>query len=74
MSVLTRSAPEFVTSPTPTTATPTDIQSAVDERGFYLYEWISQEELRMTIERDYLQIVRWASIPLAVVTVIAGVI
>ncbi len=41
-------------------------EQAVNERGFFLYEWISREELRMTLERDYLQIVRWASIPLAI--------
>ncbi len=34
------------------------ISETVKERGFYLYEWISSDELRMTLERDYLQIVR----------------
>ncbi len=50
------------------------ITETVKERGFYLYEWISPEELRMTLERDYLQIVKWASIPLAIITAIAGFI
>lgn len=50
------------------------ITKAVDERGFYLYEWISSDELRITLERDYLTIVRWASIPLAVIAGIAGFI
>ncbi len=50
------------------------ISETVKERGFYLYEWISSDELRMTLERDYLQIVRWASIPLAIITIIAGLI
>lgn len=54
--------------------TPEYIKEQVDERGFYLYEWISSDELRMTLERDYLQIVRWASIPLAIITAIAGFI
>lgn len=52
--------------------TPPSIEKTVNERGFYLYEWISPDELRMTLERDYLQIVRWASIPLAIITGIAG--
>ena len=47
---------------------PENIAEQVEERGFYLYEWISSDELRMTLERDYLQIVRWASIPLAIIT------
>ncbi len=50
------------------------ISKTVKERGFYLYEWISSDELRMTLERDYLNIVRWASIPLAVICAIAGFI
>ncbi len=54
--------------------TPQIIQGQVDERGFYLYEWISSDELRMTLERDYLNIVRVSSIPLAIVTAIAGFI
>ncbi len=50
------------------------IAKAVDERGFYLYEWISQDELRTTLDNDYLKIVRYGSIPLAIVSVIAGFI
>lgn len=67
--MLTRTLPD--TLPT-TPSTPQSIQKTVDERGFYLYEWLTPDELRMTLDRDYLQIVRWASIPLAVVTLIAG--
>jgi restriction endonuclease S subunit len=58
----------------PETITPNIINQTVNERGFFLYEWISPEELRMTLDRDYLIIVRWASIPLAVITGIAGLI
>jgi hypothetical protein len=50
------------------------ITKAVDERGFYLYEWISPEELRMTLDNDYLWMVRKGSIPLAIVAAIAGFI
>jgi hypothetical protein len=56
------------------TVTPAFIEKTVNERGFYLYEWITPDELRMTIDRDYLQIVQRASIPLAIVTAIAGFI
>lgn len=50
------------------------IEKSVNERGFYLYEWISQEELRMTLDSDYLKTVRVASIPLAIIAAIAGFI
>ncbi len=51
-----------------------EIQTTVDERGFYLYEWISQEELKMSIRADYLNIATKSSIPLAIVTFVMGVI
>jgi hypothetical protein len=49
-----------------------EIKEQVDERGFYLYNWISPDELRMSIQADYLSIVKWSSIPLMIVTLIAG--
>lgn len=49
-------------------------QKSVKEKGFALYEWISPDELSMTVKRDYLRIVRWSSIPLAVITAIFGFI
>ena len=52
----------------------TEIREQVDERGFYLYEWISPEELRMSVQADYLSVVKKASIPLAVITFIMGFI
>ena len=51
-----------------------EIQEQVDERGFYLYEWISPDELRMSVQADYLSLVRKASTPLAIITFIAGLI
>jgi hypothetical protein len=40
------------------TESPEFIEEKVDERGFYLYEWISPEELRMSVQSDYLSIIR----------------
>jgi hypothetical protein len=54
------------------TESPEFIEQQVDERGFYLYEWISPDELRMSVQADYLTIIRWTSTPLAIVTLIAG--
>jgi hypothetical protein len=65
------------TLPSPETEiqeTPEHIEKTVDERGFYLYEWISPDELRMSVLADYLSIIEKSSIPLAIVTVIAGFI
>lgn len=53
---------------------PPDIQKIVNERGFYLYEWISIDELRLTIECDYLNIIQKSSGFLFVIMVIIGII
>lgn len=58
----------------PETSKVETITKAVDERGFYLYEWISENELRTTLDNNYLTIVRYSSIPLAVIAAIAGFI
>ena len=58
--------------PTNQESTVHEIESKVDERGFYLYEWISPDELRMSVKDDYLSIIQTASIPLAIVTAISG--
>lgn len=65
----TRETPEQSVPPANKVET---ITKAVDERGFYLYEWISPDELRMTLDSDYLRIVRYGSIPLAIVAAITG--
>ena len=61
-------------SETENTESPEFIEQQVDERGFYLYEWISPDELRMSVLADYLSIIKFASIPLAIITLIAGFI
>ncbi len=72
--MLTRTLPSIEKEKQVQMETPELIIKQVDERGFYLYEWISSDELRMTLEKDYLNIVKWASMPLAIVTAIAGFI
>lgn len=66
--MLTRTLPSPEISDIPDT--PEFIERQVDERGFYLYEWISPDELRMSVLADYLSIIRASSMPLAVVTLI----
>ncbi len=72
--MLTRTLPSPETQPIENTESPEFIEEKVDERGFYLYEWISPDELRMSVQADYLSIIRAASMPLAVVTIIAGLL
>ena len=55
-------------------STLTEINNQVDERGFYLYDWISPDELRMSVQADYLSVVKKSSIPLAVVTFFMGLL
>ncbi len=57
---------------TPAENIPAQVENDVKERGFALYEWISPDELSMSVKRDYLAIVKWASIPLAIITAIFG--
>ncbi len=61
-------------SETENTESPEFIEQQVDERGFYLYEWISPAELRLSVQSDYLSIIRASSMPLAIMTLIAGFI
>jgi len=68
--MLTRTLPSPEATPVEDTESPEFIEEKVDERGFYLYEWISPDELRMSVQADYLSIIRAASMPLAVVTII----
>lgn len=72
--MITRTLPSPETTPVENTESPEFIEQQVDERGFYLYEWVSPDELRMSVQADYLSIIRAASMPLAIVTLIAGFI
>lgn len=47
-----------------------EIEEQVDERWFYLHEWISPDELRMSVQSDYLSIIRKSSMPLAIIALI----
>lgn len=51
---------------------PSSIQEKVNTKGFHLYEWISPKDVKKSIERDFLKILNYIWIPLAVISVIAG--
>lgn len=67
--MLTKTLPQKEKS-TETINSPEFIEKQVDERGFYLYEWISADELRMSVLSDYLGIIKASSMPLAIITLI----
>lgn len=47
------------------------IQNDIRERGFHLYKWIDPEEVKLSIERDFLKILKYIAIPLWVLAIIA---
>lgn len=48
------------------------IQPSVDSKGFYLYNWISFEELRKTVARDYLWLLSKMLIPFGLLIILGG--
>lgn len=68
--MLTRTIPSQFEEQITKEYTTQEIEEQVDERGFYLHEWISPDELRMSVQADYLNIIRKSSMPLAIVTLI----
>ncbi len=53
---------------------PSHIQQEVKEKWFYIYEWISPKDVKMSIERDFLKTLSFLWIPLAIISVILWVI
>lgn len=52
----------------------TEIEKSLDEKGFYLYEWLSKENLKNSIKLDYYSIMNKTLVPLVIISFIAGVI
>jgi hypothetical protein len=48
---------------------PKNISKDIQERGFHLYKWISPDEVKLSIERDFLKVLSVLGIPLAVFSV-----
>ena len=49
---------------------PEKIQTDIEEKGFHLYKWISPEEVKLSIERDFLKVLKTVGGPLAIVSVL----
>lgn len=35
------------------------VQEDIEDRGFHLYTWIDPEEVRLSVERDFLKILKY---------------
>lgn len=53
---------------------PSHIKEEVNNKWFYLYEWISPKDVKMSIERDFLKLLNIIWLPLAIVITLLGVI
>lgn len=53
---------------------PENIKTTINERWFYLYEWIWVNDLKLSIERDFLKYMNILGLPLAIIVLIPSVI
>lgn len=53
---------------------PEKIQDKINERWFYLYEFITPKEVKSSIERDYLKILSFIALPLWTISIILWII
>jgi len=50
---------------------PQNIKKDINDRWFHLYKWISPDEVKLSIERDFLWVLKFIWIPLAIISVLA---
>jgi hypothetical protein len=51
---------------------PKNISKDIEERGFHLYKWISPDEVKLSIERDFLKTLKYIGAPLGILAVVLG--
>ena len=51
---------------------PKAVQKDITERWFHLYKWISPDEVKLSIERDFLKTLKFIWIPLWIISIILG--
>lgn len=64
----------YQTPPTQNIEIPEEIQTKVNERGFYLYNWIGANDVKASIERDFLKILNYVGFPFAVIAILSFVL
>jgi len=50
---------------------PKKLREDIENKGFHLYKWISPDEVKLSIQRDFLKALEAIGIPLAVISVLA---
>lgn len=50
---------------------PQEIQIKVNERWFYLYNWIGSNDVKNSIERDFLKVLNFVWIPFAIIAILS---
>jgi len=53
---------------------PKKLREDIENKGFHLYKWISPDEVKLSIQRDFLKALEAIGIPLAVISVLAWLI
>ncbi len=53
---------------------PKNIQDDITDRWFHLYKWISPDEVKLSIQRDFMNALSKIGNPLAIIAVLAGLI
>lgn len=53
---------------------PKKIEQDITEKWFHLYKWISPEEVKLSIERDFLKVLKYTGTPLAIIACLVGFI
>lgn len=48
---------------------PQEIQTKVNERWFYLYNWIGSNDVKNSIERDFLKLLNYLGLPFAIISI-----
>ncbi len=51
-----------------------EAKTEIHAKGFYLYKWISSEEIKTSIQRDYLNLLSYLSLWIGGFSILAGVL
>ncbi len=61
-------------STTQETRLPREVVDTVENRGFYLYNWISSEEFRLSFKEDYLTAIANLNTPFLIIALVSSAI
>lgn len=53
---------------------PDNVKKDIEERGFHLYKWISPDEVKLSVQRDFLKVIKIIWLPLAIISVLIALL